>query len=539
MGDQHKEETKEAPTAPAAGAPDEKKKNTFSAVAKSKNRLGRTEEYVDDRELYVPRISSEDRNQYWQQLLQNKTHLLPPPEFDSWVNQNSDVAKQLENFDPRLIRMVKFITSCRWDFAYIYGLMLWSLLVPAIVDGFVPESLGLTYQSSVALLPIVVSLLSQIIPSIGIVLLMHRCNDLVKLLAESLFTEWSFAAVLLAQYIEFFYYGGQGREDMAGKVFGMKDNVSIFAIIRVFLFGCRHVPSQVHPEFDLRVTDGAPLGVGIDLENSIEEDDDEEENEDDDEDDDNDTADQSKEIKAIGGASASAAAGGVPNVAATQNPSVKTNNILAQASIATTKSKVTLVGGSTAIEEEDDGEEIGYLAQIQRQERRRLAEEKRQKKLEQEKRELECTDWEEWICVVCGKSNRRPRVNPVEFHINFGVKGVYYKRHYAQLKQSSTKPTCTHCYTPSDYKPQLATAHLFSNNPKMHQAFENYPKRTTLHPGLKTDKYSVTVNKYMNIFFGLNDDPKSKIVYNDWRLPKLLALQFPQVPRYKNPSEEY
>jgi hypothetical protein len=499
--------------APAAAADEKqspnKKKATFSAFSKVK--AARTEDYADDSNLYIPRVNRDDRLQYYNQLVQNNKvpYVLPSKDFDGWVNQNSVTERMLEQYAARLKTMLRFITSPNWDYCYIYGFMLWALLTAVVVDGFVPASLGFTYQSPIVLLPIVVMLLSQICPTFGSLLLIRNCNDLTRQLAQIDFISWSLVSVMLMQYMERFYYGGVHRSDKAGHVAGMVGRVSWFQIFKVVVLGRKWTPPKIHPEFQLQPVGDTAL---VAVEEGKEGEDDEGNGGDD-----GDGADEESDMK-----------GAAKSVLSIEEVSKAADTVSEQKS------------GETGDDSEgSDGEEMGYLAQLRRKREKELAEQKKRELEDRLALEATVADWTEWKCVCCGRQNRRPSVMPVTFDIKFGSKGVYYKRHYAKLKQKSTKPDCLHCFTPCDYVPPLSTAHYFTNNAKKGVAFEKYPKVTTLHPGLKTDKTSLYKSTAYRFFFGIDNDQSSLLLANDWRLPKYLATIFPQVPRYEKPPEEY
>lgn len=139
----------------------------------------------------------------------------------------------------------------------------------------------------------------------------------------------------------------------------------------------------------------------------------------------------------------------------------------------------------------------------------------------------------EWTCVVCKKQNRAPTHGPVESDIWFGDKGVYYKRTYAVIQARRDVPTCKKCGTYSDYVPPLGSAHLFAHNPDPFAAFDGYPKPSAVQAGLKPDITSRYYYYIKGFFFGIKDDLHSAPLKNDWRLQKFVNGRFPELPRYK------
>jgi hypothetical protein len=496
----------------------DKKKKAFSAFSKVKQ--ARPEEYADDSHLYEPRINRDLRTEYYTQLIQNNKvpYPQPPKDYNGWISQNSATQRALEMYAPKLKQTLRFITSPNWDYVYIYGFMLWALATGVIVDGFVPPSLGLTYQSSVLMLPIVAMILSLIVPTLGSILLIRNCNDLTRTLAQVDFISWSVVSVVLMQYIERYYYGGVYKSDKAGKVAGMTGDISTRQIIQALVFGMKYTPPKIHPEFDLRPVDDKDQLSAIEegKEEESEKDGDNNEEEDGEADDEKDNFEVDSDLKSVEKSLVSLESG---------------SKVTDSASQARSES------GSGS--DESDQEEIGYLAQIRKKREKQQAEAKERELEERLEREAAVTDWVEWNCVCCGRHNRRPAQMPLMFEIKFGSKGVYYKRHYAKLKQKSTRPECLNCYTSCDYVPPLGSAHLFDKNPKKTVAFTEYPKKTTLHPALKTDKTTVYLNDTRRFFFGIDDDITSLLLPNDWRLPKYLATIFPAPPRYVKPPEEF
>ncbi len=194
---------------------------------------------------------------------------------------------------------------------------------------------------------------------------------------------------------------------------------------------------------------------------------------------------------------------------------------------------------SVTVDDKDDDTEMGYLAKIKMNLRKDVEKKKQEAEEDRALREAHVTEWREWSCVVCGTFNRRPAEIPQEFGINFGTKGVYFKRHYAKLTPKSRVPTCLRCSASANYVPNLSNAHLFKFHPHPDAAFANYPKKVAVQAELKTDPYSMYLSSTYSFFFGITDHPKSLLVANDWRLPKYLATQFPELPRHFLGKQEY
>lgn len=78
-------------------------------------------------------------------------------------------------------------------------------------------------------------------------------------------------------------------------------------------------------------------------------------------------------------------------------------------------------------------------------------------------------------CITCSKVNKRRRHPKQIPQVYFDTAGVYYKRTYAIVKVRRDIPQCIKCFTDADYKPPLASAHLFPHNSNPNIAFGNYP----------------------------------------------------------------
>jgi len=128
---------------------------------------------------------------------------------------------------PRRI-LLNFLVSVVWDYLYLIWILIWLLALIIVKDKLAikfnlpVESLSSLPEGAVHL-PLLFSFLSQIPPCIGAFYFTHFCNDLAKCQARENFSFWAVSAVLISQYIEFAFYGGQGCSDRAGKCRFSKD----------------------------------------------------------------------------------------------------------------------------------------------------------------------------------------------------------------------------------------------------------------------------------------------------------------------------
>lgn len=138
----------------------------------------------------------------------------------------------------------------------------------------------------------------------------------------------------------------------------------------------------------------------------------------------------------------------------------------------------------------------------------------------------------QWDCIVCKNHNRRPAIpQEVPKDIFFGTKGVFYKRTYAKITPGPDVPVCDKCQTPFNYKPPLASAHLFPHYPNREEAFDSYPIQVQVQAGLSHKTFYRVRHQISSFFFGLYNNESSLLLFNDWRLRKYLAHTFPEMPR--------
>jgi hypothetical protein len=140
---------------------------------------------------------------------------------------------------PRRI-LLNFCVHVIWDYFFLIWFLIWVLAL-IIVHDKLAFRFNLPLQSLAGLpagavhLPMLFMFLSQIPPCVGSFYFTHFCNDLIKCRARENFPFWAFSAVLISQYIEFSFYGGQNRVDRAGKCRNTKAEGLIFRIVMYFV----------------------------------------------------------------------------------------------------------------------------------------------------------------------------------------------------------------------------------------------------------------------------------------------------------------
>ena len=433
------------------GEEKKKKKNTASLAAKKNAALfnAKTAPYADDINLYVPRQTDDQQCEYWVELLKTKARRTVPKGFVSWIKsyrKDGEDENKDDQFPQSTTQLVKFVKSIYWDHMYLGLFLLWLLVLIYVKDGWAdkfapPSAGGVSAKDAPAgsmLIPIIFMLLSQIVPTLGMVYCVARCNDLTKHLAAKVvkgdpsFGHWAFTSVLVGQYIENFYYGGRGRTRLAGTCRYAKGRTSLFSMIGNLIGGDAKVYVEEEETLEERMR-----RYGFD--------------------------EAQKEIKEEEGIA------------------IKSDDSSAK------QTRQKSWAGKDFDPSKVDVEELGFIA---RQNLQRLIDKKEaQRKAAEAKAEREktVTDWIEWKCKVCTVQNREPRHPLVESDVFFGTQGVMYKRTYAIIRKRRDMPCCKKCMTFQDYTPPLCSAHLFPHNPDPHRAFQAYPIKTSVQAGLRSE----------------------------------------------------
>lgn len=512
-----------APTQ-ASAQPEGEEKEKKVKVAKGQEflRKAKTEPYADDTDLYTPQIPRKKAIKYWEKMQAQKARRVPPRSFYSYFDFLDAGDPDAATFPVLLRTVLNIVTSTFWDYLYVFLFIIFLLLQVFIHDGYsiflAPAALQQEYLKAynasgngtavsppptklevelagaaaigltptTMLLPLVFMFLVQLVPTLGMMYLISRCNDMVRFYSRNAMNRWAYTSALVAQCIEFWFYGGRDRSHKAGKV---------------------QLPVQTKKE----KTTGPRFGLSlfssnkthaIDEENQASEYD----------------TDDSEERRAFDEDSSD------EDVA----------------------SRITKAHEEACRQAEEKGEEppelppeeVSVLQQIRNE--RKAAEEA--KRLEAKEKtaaaEAACRHWTEWTCLVCNKFNRRPTHPVQEVDVRFGVAGAIYKRTYAILVQSRDAPQCTHCLTYSDYVPPRSSAHWFKYNKKPHDVYTNYPYPVRVQAGLSNNRYSRWARSCWSCLFGVENDSRSKLVFNDWILRQYLNGVFPEPPRQVKPADE-
>jgi hypothetical protein len=201
---------------------------TGGAASKFKSALdlafSNVKEYADDPRIYEPRLDTIAKFEYWDELKKNKIKKLPSRKFVSWDDRRKTMITNNELMDYALPRriLLNFTVHVIWDYFYLSWLLIWMLAMIIVHDKLairlnLPLEIFASLPPGAVHLPMLFMFLSQIPPCFGAFYFTHFCNDLIKCRARENFSFWAFNAVLICQYIEFSFYGGQNRTDWAGK----------------------------------------------------------------------------------------------------------------------------------------------------------------------------------------------------------------------------------------------------------------------------------------------------------------------------------
>ncbi len=146
----------------------------------------KTDDYVDDVDLYKPKITRQERYDYYQELLAiNK---------DRKDSNHLIVLDEIHYYPKPFVWVFAFVRSNRWDHWYLDFMLLFLALVIIFTDGlaenYVPMLVTLNANNNLLMVPLALMFVCQVIPLFGTVFFVHFCNDLVRLIASNNFQQW-------------------------------------------------------------------------------------------------------------------------------------------------------------------------------------------------------------------------------------------------------------------------------------------------------------------------------------------------------------
>lgn len=117
-----------------------------------------------------------------------------PVNHKSWVTKELKTENGSLNYPVFYVFILNYIKSNKWDHLYINMFIIFLLLVIAFedewVDTYAPVLADVNADGILYIIIIVVMLVSQVIPSVGILYYINRCNDLTKYTASVDFPAW-------------------------------------------------------------------------------------------------------------------------------------------------------------------------------------------------------------------------------------------------------------------------------------------------------------------------------------------------------------
>eukprot|EP01039_Chlorochromonas_danica_P005381 gene5381-5919_t len=541
--------------------------------------LAKTDQYVDDATLYQPQIQREHRLQHFDFLLEHwktrrktKTHpsTTTSPggghgggstrsgvgsQVKSWIAETIRETNDEVNYPQGWVRLFRFVRSNRWDHLYLNAWIIFLILTIIFYDGYIASALPTNlsvralvveweWQSRLLSYPLYVMLASALIPCLGTAYFVHYANDLARYVAATDCQNWAFASILTAQYIEYFYYGGRGRREDASNLRpdrqGSNPRHMVNALKRVgnkAMYYVNILRKRVHATIY--------PGDDDDEEEEDSEDGSEEDGEGEEEGDD-DVESQTHSVESKEG---------------------KKPSQLKKEKTTTSPSKPIDKQKEVSKEEEKDNKNKNKHENNNKKVKTEEEEEEEKKEEEDSLDSFELehqgppTETITWNCLVCNKANEEsflygsydvpptknyPATTPkaprkvMEVDHYFGTHGVHYKRLYVKMVPKPCKPCCKKCTTPYDYKPPLATSHLFQFNPSPYEVFSHYPPRPILYHGMKNTRLERWTTALDSFLHGLNNSYQSRPLMNDWRLKKWIKDKFPPIPRYQlQPNEKF
>jgi len=514
------EETKEIDKSAILKSGDgaEAKATAAQQKAKKKDRNyfllnAKTENYADDSTLCKARITREHRLEYWQKMIEQKKRRKPGKKDQTYQEMwmQGDYDFEGDTYPSIFLLQINIIISQVWDYLYLLMFLIYLLLVAVIYDGLassvlpagaIPSDLAssnatigvgisigelpseaaanaaaLGLSATTLLMPLVFMVLMQVIPSLGIFYFINRCNDLCKYKAKTNFGGWNYSSIMIAQAVEYFWYGGRANADGAGKCAYGSAMMSLFGRKKLELgdLDARDIVEEESDDEEEFVEEPYPEDGHLTIDQCIEK----------------------------------------ARADLVKDPDNEDLQLLVQGK-----------------------EEVSFLSKIRAAKNAKAFEEAERIRFAQLENEANAKDWTEWQCMVCLKENRRP-TKPISLSdVFFGEKGVFFKRWYAIIRKRKDVPCCKFCFTYVDYTPPLGSAHTFPYNKAPYKAFNKYPIVTTVQAGLDNSASSRYWSKCKSCLFGVRNNSSSKLVYNDWRLRIFLNGLFPETPRQIKRKDE-
>jgi hypothetical protein len=150
--------------------------------------------YADDGELYTPKITKAERNEYWLALLNNRGKRALPSGFKSWMSKEIATEHESDNYPMFYNFLFNVCSSLNWDHRTLNLFFIFLLLIIALYDGwaakYVPQLVSANSNDQLLVFLSLGMFICQLIPPLGLYYLTHYCNDLVRFRATMDFQNW-------------------------------------------------------------------------------------------------------------------------------------------------------------------------------------------------------------------------------------------------------------------------------------------------------------------------------------------------------------
>lgn len=134
---------------------------------------------------------------YWRWVVGHHYRPQLKSTFVSWLEQSRHVDYSLEvKYYPLIpVAMVRAATHFYWDYAYLWLSILFFILLGLHVDHFLDDYYVI--DATIVSFPLVLMIVTQIIPAIGAVVAVVYYNDLAKFLSNAQINRWVTATALV------------------------------------------------------------------------------------------------------------------------------------------------------------------------------------------------------------------------------------------------------------------------------------------------------------------------------------------------------
>ena len=474
------------------------------------------DKYIDDENLYVPRIHR-DKVDAYNAYAVNEAHF----EYEKSLK-----IRPISHSDSIVIpsyreKLLFYLLSMHWDRIYLVLFTVWCIIYGVTIDEYF---IRLSHYSSnanftqfqiltvISILPILM-LISALIPCLTVCCSMGLCHNMLKKTSIRTMRSWSIVAIFISQFLEFNYH-----EIQALLKYSKSNRIQPLPVVRDPMAPQLNDEDLNHHSNGPGTRDPARSPDGdvhsIDIENP-----------------------------------------GVSNEGGQQRIAASVIFETDKAKAEDFEMKTEQLGHGDDSREVPDmdssdfdvevnkvyprsmfietGEFVAGLRQvIEEQENHNERNRKLKMKMKREQAILKDPRMKEWTCVTCNRFNFEPALGYHDEDL-FVVEGdeICPRVFMKQMEHSIPKPICSHCMTPFDYIPPDCSRHLFPQKGNKITAFANYPIPHHLRANVNL---GIPWHQRMKRF--IRPDTFRKINFRlpmDWRLPLYLSSQLPEPLRYE------